>query len=66
MIDPLLAKIFVTMLSFGALGSSVGVVLRIWYRGEESTPDIGQSAAIGFLLGSAWGALHAIFQSMLS
>ena len=65
MIDPSLAKGLVTVLSFGALGSVVGVAVRIWDR-DESGPDIGQSAAIGFQLGSAWGAFHAIFQSLVS
>ena len=68
MIDPQLAKILVTTLSFGALGSFVACTMRGWriYRHDESGPGIGESAGIGFLLGAAWGAFHAIFQSMVS
>ena len=68
MIDPQLAKILVTTLSFGASGSLVAGTLRAWHlwRHKEVGPGIGQAAAIGFLLGAAWGAFHAIFQSMVS
>ena len=56
MIDPQLAKILVTTLSFGASGLSVAATLRAWliWRHDESGSGIGESAAIGFLLGTAW------------
>ena len=64
MIDPVLAKVLLTAFTCGVCGSLVSVVLRFMNRSKPG-PRLGQAAAVGFLLGVAFGAFFGIFQSML-
>ncbi len=64
MIDPVLTKILFTTFSYGACGSLVAVVVRFVNR-DQPGPRLDQAAAIGFLIGAAFGAFFGIFQSML-
>ena len=68
MLDSQLSEMVLVTLSFGACGSMVAGLLRAWrlWRHNEPGPGVGEAAAIGFLLGAAWGSFHAIFQSMIS
>lgn len=64
MIDPGLTKIFVTTFTYGVCGSLVAAVL--WFVNRHKPgPRFDQAAAVGFLVGAAFGAFIGIFQSML-
>jgi hypothetical protein len=65
MIDPLLAKILTTAFTYGLCGSCAAIV--VWFLGRRDNPSrrFDQAAAIGFLIGAAFGAFFGIFQSML-
>jgi membrane associated rhomboid family serine protease len=64
MIDPVLSKILVTTLTYGVCGSLASTVVFFLNRKKEG-PSIGQAAAVGFLIGAAFGAFFGIFQAML-
>jgi hypothetical protein len=65
MIVPTLVKILLTTLGYGVGGMLVGVVLRVINRKKDG-PRLDQSAAVGFLVGAAWGSLIAVFQSLIA
>lgn len=65
MIDPALVTIFVTALTYGVCGSLVAVAIRFMSR-QQPGPRLDQSAAVGFLVGAAFGALFGIFGSLLT
>ena len=58
MFDPIIVKALLTTLGYGLCGSLVAAVLRLINRKKEG-PRLDQSAAVGFLVGAAWGALLA-------
>jgi len=64
MIDSALTKVFLTAFASGVCGSLIAVVMRLANR-KKPGPRIDQAAAIGFLIGAAFGAFFGIFQSML-
>ena len=64
MIDPGLSRILLTTFTYGVCGSLVAAVVRFMGR-KDPGPRIDQAAAVGFLIGAAFGAFFAIFQSML-
>jgi len=64
MIDPVLSKIFVTAFTYGICGSLASAAVFFFNRGKEG-PSLGQAAAVGFLIGAAFGAFFGIFQTML-
>lgn len=64
MIDPVLSTILLKTFLYGAGGSLIAAVVRLLKRNQPG-PRLDQSAAIGFLIGAAFGAFFAIFQSML-
>lgn len=63
MLDPLLTKALFTTIGYGVCGSLVGAILRLVNRKSEG-PRLDQSAAVGFVVGAAWGALVVAFQLM--
>ena len=63
MFDPTIGKALLTTLAWGLGGSLVGALLRVINR-KKPGPRLDQSAAIGFLVGAAWGALLVAFQSI--
>lgn len=63
MIDPILAKIFTTTFTYGLCGSVASLVVRFMNR-DKPGPRLDQAAAIGFLVGAAFGAFIGIFASM--
>ena len=63
MFDPTVTKALFTTLAYGVGGCLVAVVLRFINRKKEG-PRLDQSAAVGFLVGAAWGALMVAFQSI--
>jgi len=64
MIDPALTQILLTTFAYGVCGSFVAVVMQIANR-QKPKPRFDQAAAVGFLIGAAFGAFFAIFQAML-
>ena len=64
MIDPGLSSILITTFTYGACGSLVAGVMRIMHR-DKPGPRIDQAAAVGFLIGAAFGAFFGIFESMM-
>ena len=64
MIDPVLTQIFLTTFTYGACGSLVAAFFRFLNR-KHPGPRLDQSAAIGFLIGAAFGAFFGIFRSLL-
>ncbi len=64
MIDPILTRLLVTTIIWGVCGSALAVVLRLFNSSKEG-PRIDQTAAVGFLVGAAFGAFFAVFNSML-
>ena len=63
MIDPALARLIGVVLGSGTVGSLIGIALASFNRGKGVRFD--QSAAVGFLIGAAFGAFFGIFESML-
>ena len=64
MIDPVLSGILLKTFTYGVGGSLIATVLRLLKRNQPG-PRLDQSAAVGFLIGAAFGAFFAIFQSMI-
>ena len=64
MIDPVLTRLLLTTIIWGVCGSALAVVMRIFNRSQEG-PRLDQTAAVGFLIGAAFGAFFAVFNSML-
>ena len=65
MFDPTLTNILVTGFTYGLCGSLAAVAL--WYLNrKKGGPNFDQAAAVGFLVGGAWGAFVGIFQSLLA
>ncbi len=64
MIDPVLSTILLKTFAYGVGGSLIATVLRLLKRNQPG-PRLEQAAAIGFLIGAAFGAFFAIFQSMM-
>lgn len=64
MIDPVLVQILLKSLTYGICGSLVAVGMRFFTRSQPG-PRLDQSAAVGFLIGAAFGAFFGIFQSLL-
>ena len=65
MFDPVLVNILLTTFVCGACSSLAAVVVRFLDR-RKSGVRLEHAAAIGFLIGAAFGALYAIFQSMVA
>ena len=64
MIESTLAQILMTAFSYGVCGSLVAAVVSFINRSKPG-PRFDQAAAIGFLVGGAFGAFFGIFQAML-
>ena len=64
MIDPALTKVLLTTFTYAVFGSLVAVVGRFLNRAKPG-PRYDQAAAVGFLVGAAFGALFGLFQSIL-
>ena len=64
MIDPVLTTILLKTFAYGMGGSLIAVVVRFLKRSQPG-PRLDQAAAVGFLIGAAFGAFFAIFQSMM-
>ena len=64
MLEPGLAKALTTALIYGICGSLIATVMWVWNR-QSPRMRIDQAAAIGFLVGAAFGAFMGIFQSIL-
>ena len=64
MIDPVLTQILVQSFTYGLCGSLAAAVAWFFNRGE-SRPRLDQAAAVGFLVGGAFGATFGIFRSMM-
>jgi hypothetical protein len=65
MINPELTKILLTTFTYGVCGSLASAAIWFLSRGE-SVPRFDQSLGIGFLIGAAFGAFFAIFQSWMA
>ena len=65
MIDATLSRILVATFSFGACGALAAIGVSFLNR-KTAGPRIDQVAAVGFLVGAAFGACIGIFQSMLA
>ena len=65
MIDPGLSQILLATFTYGACGSLAAMAVRLFSR-KEGGPRVDQVAAVGFLVGAAFGACFGIFQSMLA
>jgi hypothetical protein len=64
MIDPALIKLLLTTFAYGVCGSLAAVV--VWFiNRKQPGPRFDQAAAVGFLVGAAFGAFFGIFQSLL-
>ena len=63
MLDPLVTKALFTVIGYGLCGSLVGAILRFVNR-KSAGPRLDQSAAVGFVIGAAWGALVVAFRLM--
>ncbi len=63
--DPVLIQVLWTTFTFSCCGSLAAAGLQFWNRKQEG-PGLDQAAAVGALIGAAFGALVGIFQSMLS
>ena len=64
MIDPVLSEIFVKTFTAGVVVSVIALALRFFNR-KKVGARFDQVAAIGFLIGAAFGAFFAIFQAMM-
>ncbi len=64
MIDSSLTSILLTALTYGLCGSLVGGVMRLLNR-SQAGPRIDQAAAVGFLVGGAFGAIVGMFRSLI-
>ena len=64
MLDPGLVKILTTAVTYGICGSLAASIVRFINRSKPG-PRVDQAAAVGFLVGAAFGACFGIFQSML-
>ena len=64
MLDPALITILTTTLSYGLCGSIVATAVRLIHR-RDPGPRYHQAAAVGFLVGAAFGAFFGIFRSMM-
>ena len=64
MLDPVLTKILLMTFTYGACGSIAAMVVWFFNRAKPG-PRFDQAAAIGFLVGAAFGAFFGIFQTML-
>ena len=64
MIPAVLVKVFSTAFTYGICGSLAAVAVRFLNRGKPG-PRFDQTAAVGFLVGAAFGAFFGIFQAML-
>lgn len=64
MFDPALKQILTTAFTWAVCGSLVAAVARFFNRTNPG-PRIDQAAAIGFLVGAAFGAAFGIFQSFM-
>ncbi len=64
MIDPVLSTILLKTFAYGVGGSLIATVVHLLKRNQPG-PRLDQSAAVGFLIGAAFGAFFAIFQSMM-
>jgi hypothetical protein len=65
MIDPVLTQVFVTTLTYGLCGSLAAVIVWLVNR-QKAGPRFDQAAAVGFVVGAAFGAFIGIFQSLLA
>ena len=64
MLDPVLTTILWKTFTYALCGTVVAAAMRFADR-KQPGPRLDQAAAVGFLVGAAFGAFFAIFQSML-
>ena len=64
MSDPVLAKALLTTFTYGVCGSLAATAARVVNRKKPGL-RLDQAAAVGFLVGAAFGAFFATFQSIL-
>ena len=64
MFDPELIRILLKTFSYGVCGSLAATVVWFFNR-RQPRPRLDQAAAVGFLVGAAFGAMFGIFESML-
>ena len=64
MFEASLVKILITTVTYGVCGSLAATGVRFINR-KKPGPRIDQAAAVGFLVGAAFGASFGILQSML-
>ena len=65
MIDPELTALLWRVFLFACCGAVVAIGGRLWNRNTPG-PQLDQAAAIGALVGAAFGALIGVFESMLN
>ena len=64
MFDPELIRILGKMVSYGVCGSLAAAIVWFFNR-RQPRPRLEEAAAVGFLVGAAFGAMFGIFESML-
>lgn len=64
MIDPALTTILLSTFTYGWCGSLVAAAVRFMNR-DKPGPQLHQVAAVGFLIGAAFGAFFGVFESMI-
>ncbi len=63
MLDPSISHVLVRAIQYGLCGMVVALAMRAIHR-DQKEPSLGQSAAVGFLIGASWGAFVGIFQAL--
>jgi len=65
MFSPDLMQILTSTFTYGACGCLASVAVFLFNRGKAGV-RLDQAAAIGFLIGAAFGAFFGIFQTMMN
>lgn len=65
MFDSTLMQVLTSTLTYGACGCLATIVAFLFNRGKSGV-RFDQAAAVGFLIGAAFGACFGIFQSMMN
>lgn len=66
MIDPQLKIMLIRAFTGGVIGLVVGLGMRLTKRNQPDSASLDQVCAIGFLVGTAFGATFGIFESMIN